>query len=88
MDCATIPASAQSDPEFSDTTALETTAEPSGAGGVEGVVYDANMGLGIPDACVHLTLGEDAYETYAGTEGFFCIEGIPGCAYEGLFSGT
>jgi hypothetical protein len=86
LDHATITATAQSQPDLIDTATLETSVDPSGTGAVAGTVYDANTGLGIPDAYIQITLGEQLFETYADSNGVYGIEDIPACTYEGQFS--
>jgi subtilisin family serine protease len=81
-DMAAITAIA-SDPAFTDTAYIETTADPPGVGDVYGVIYDANTNMGIPDAYVYLELGDHYYEDWADATGAYVLPGVPICVYDG-----
>jgi subtilisin family serine protease len=82
-DSAVVTAVAQSDPEIGSSAALATTAGPPGVGDLEGTVWDANTGLGIPDAYVYFDLGDEYYLTWTAADGSFVFDEVPACLYEG-----
>lgn len=82
-DTASIFAIDQSTGIYTDTATILTSVGPTGTGGVDGTVIDANTGLGIPNAYVFLQLGDANYDTYADSDGVFVFSNIPsGCTYE------
>jgi uncharacterized repeat protein (TIGR01451 family) len=79
----TVTASAQSDPEISDTSYLTTIVVPDGEGSMAGNVTDANTGLSIPDAHVKLVLGDDEYGAWTDEAGDYTLTAVPSCKYTG-----
>jgi subtilisin family serine protease len=86
-DMAEVIAVPQSTPTISDTAYLDTTAEPPGAGGLSGTVYDANTDLPLANADVALELMNETYFYNARTDadGNYLLEDVPACTYNGRF---
>jgi subtilisin family serine protease len=85
-DIADIMAIAQSSPVISDTATIETSADPAGVSDFMGVVYDANTGLGIPEAYVSLDLADEFYDMHTASDGSYLFVDVPSCEYEGLYA--
>lgn len=85
-DSGMVTATAQGDPDISDTAFITTTSQPDGVGNLEGTVYDANVGLGIYQAYIFLAVGEEDYETWTDSDGNYTFTGLPACTYDARFS--
>jgi uncharacterized repeat protein (TIGR01451 family) len=85
-DTGSVTAFAQGDPDINDVAYITTTAQPDGAGSLQGTVYDANAGLGIYQAHVYLELGEENYETWTDNEGNYSFASLPACTYDAKFT--
>jgi subtilisin family serine protease len=87
-DLGSIIAQAQSTPIYSDTAFVETTADPSGAGNLEGIISDANTGLPLENARIALELNNETYYyyTFSAADGSYLLEDIPACTYNGQFN--
>jgi subtilisin family serine protease len=85
-DLASVMAVAQSDPAYSDTAYIETTADPAGTATIIGTVYDANTGAPIELAFVELWLANRDYTfDYMGwtdANGVYTFTGVNSCYYD------
>ncbi len=77
----TVTAIAQSDPTYTDTAYLDTSAEVPGTGSLTGTVYDANTGLGVENAYVYLALQDYYYDTWTNADGSYQLPDVPACTY-------
>jgi subtilisin family serine protease len=85
-DSGVITAIAQSDPELSASAYVTTSALPDGVGNLAGTVYDANTGLGIPQAYVFVELASDYFETWTDDDGDYGMTDMPACTFNAGFN--
>ncbi len=70
----------------SDSAFVETTALAPGVGDLEGTIYDANTGLGIPLAYIYLELPLDDnqyHEVWTDDDGNYTLAGVNACPWNG-----
>jgi subtilisin family serine protease len=86
MDEATVTAAVAG--VFTDTAAIETMALPADMGNLEGIITDANTGLPLENARIALELNNETYYyyTFSAADGYYLLEDIPACTYNGQFN--